>query len=116
MSRPDRSSAGRSRQVPYIYGEPAMGRHNRRRRAALEAEANVRRWCANRGVRLVISNEGHHWRFSTAEWVAEWWPSSAKLVFDKDWNRATHVHDSSQVLAKLQGRLGREAANDLPNA
>src|SRR5437667_6387564 len=63
-SIPDSVSAGRSRIVPYYRGEDFRMRHARRLSANLEQEANVRRWCGQRGLTLRITNEGHHWQRS----------------------------------------------------
>lgn len=104
MPIPDARHAGRSRAVPYIYGEPSDARHGRRIAAALKVEGKVRAWCGNARVALVISNEGHHWRFTRGTELAEWWPSSAKLVFGKRWHEGIHVHDATQLLRELKAR------------
>jgi hypothetical protein len=54
----------------------------------------------------MIKNEGHHWIFQRDKLRAEWWPSSAKLVFDKNWNRGVHTHDYKQVLQLIERRWG----------
>src|SRR5437899_12506595 len=82
-SIPDSVSAGRSRIVPYYRGEDFRMLHARRLSANLEQEANVRRWCGQRGLTLRITNEGHHWQIADGGFLAEWWPSSAKLVIGK---------------------------------
>lgn len=33
--------------------------------------------------------------------VAEWWPSSAKLVLDRKYERGVHAHDYEQVMRYL---------------
>ena len=82
-SIPDRISAGGSRIVPYYRAEDFRSRHSRRLTANLEQEA---RWCQQRGLTLRITNEGHHWQITDGGFVAEWWPSSAKLVIGKHWH------------------------------
>jgi hypothetical protein len=39
-------------------------------------------WAA--GTTLRITNEGHHWQIADGGFLAEWWPSSAKLVIGKN--------------------------------
>ena len=109
MSHPDARSAGRSREVPYVYGEEPGARHDRRLRAALESESRVRAWCGNAGVDLSITNEGHHWHFRRGGAAADWWPSSAKLVLDQRWAEGIHIHDTHQLLRELKARFNGEA-------
>src|SRR5207253_9170650 len=100
-SIPDIVSAGRSRIVPYYRGENFRMRLARRLSANLEQEANVRRWCGQRGLTLRITNEGHHWQIADGGFLAEWWPSSAKLVIGKKIGRA-----SCRERVEIEGELG----------
>jgi hypothetical protein len=84
-----RSSA--RRQEPhrtYRHGEHFKARHARRLDANLEQEVKVREWCRQRGLTLRITN---------GNFLAEWWPSSAKLVIGKSWLHAIHCHDDKQT-------------------
>lgn len=101
-SIPDRVSAGRSRTVPYYRGEDFRTRHARRLSANLEEEANVRRGCEQRGLTLRITNHGHHWQIAGESFLAEWWPSSAKLVIAKKWHDGIHCHDYKQALKVIE--------------
>ena len=101
-SIPDRISAGGSRIVPYYRAEDFRSRHSRRLTANLEQEAKVRRWCQQRGLTLRITNEGHHWQITDGGFVAEWWPSSAKLVIGKRWQDGIHCHDYKQALKIIE--------------
>ena len=101
-SIPDSVRAGRSRIVPYYRGEDFRMRHARRLSANLEQEANVRRWCGQRGLKLRITNEGHHWQITDGGFLAEWWPSSAKLVIGKKWHDGIHCHDYKQALKVIE--------------
>jgi len=101
-SIPDSVSAGRSRIVPYYRGEDFRMRHARRLSANLEQEANVRRWCGQRGLTLRITNEGHHWQIADGGFLAEWWPWSAKLVIGKKWHDGIHCHDYKQALKVIE--------------
>jgi hypothetical protein len=44
------------------------------------AEPQVRAWAEQHGCSLRVLNNGHHWLIEKPGFVAEWWPSSAKLV------------------------------------
>jgi hypothetical protein len=102
-SIPDRVSAAKSRMVPYQPGEDFRTRHARRLSANLEQEANVRRWCQQRGLILRITTAGHHWPITDGYFLAEWWPSSAKT---RDWQMLAQRiprHDYKQVLEGHRG-------------
>lgn len=98
----DRHNAGRSAIVPYRPGERAMDRHQRRLVVNLDHEGEARAWCEANGVRFRITNDGHHWRFDKQGHVIEWWPSSAKLVINKRWDRGVHTHDYQKALAIVE--------------
>jgi hypothetical protein len=100
-------SAGKSRIVPYRHGEDFRTRHARRLNANIEQEAAVRRWCQQRGLTLRITNEGHHWQIAGGAFLAEWWPSSAKLVIGKRWLEGIHCHDYKQALKVIGDFYGR---------
>lgn len=101
----DRTTAGRSASVPYIPGEEPGARHARRHGEAQANEERARVFCRQVGLSLSVCNHGHHWIFSLSEphrmFVAEWWPSSAKLVVQKKWEKGIHVHDVDQVIGVL---------------
>jgi hypothetical protein len=101
-SIPDRMRAGKSHIIPYYRNEDFRTRHARRLDANLQHQANVRLWCEQRGLMLRITNEGHHWQFTDGYFLAEWWPSSAKLVIGKKWHHGIHCHDYKQVLKVIE--------------
>jgi hypothetical protein len=101
-SIPDSLNAGRSRIVPCRRGEDFTSRHSRRLNANLDQAAEVRRWCVQRGLTLRITNEGHHWQITDGAFLAEWWPSSAKLVIGKRWHAGIHCHDHKQALRVIE--------------
>jgi hypothetical protein len=105
MAIPDRHSAGRSRRVPYVYGEPAEKRHERRLLAALADEKRLLTWCTREGIEINIRNEGHHWTMTRGNLLAEWWPSSAKFVWCQQWADGVHIHDTVQLLRELKKRF-----------
>ena len=106
----DAVSAGKSRLVPYRHGEDFRTRHARRLSANIEQEAAVRRWCQQRGLTLRITNGGHHWQITGGAFLAEWWPSSAKLVIGKRWHAGIHCHDYKQALKVIEGFYGRQGS------
>jgi hypothetical protein len=56
---------------------------------------------------LRINNGGHHWIFERDKFFAEWWPSSAKLVFQRQYQRGVHVYDWTQAAREIERRLPR---------
>jgi hypothetical protein len=101
----DRSSAGRSSIVPFVPGEDSGDRHDRRLSANLCDENDARAAAKAIGLVLKIANDGHHWMFTSPGFVADWWPSSAKLVFNKEFRRGVHCHDWQQALQEIEKRL-----------
>jgi hypothetical protein len=79
-----------------------MERHTRRLHSNLRYEAEVSEWCRRRGFALRITNQGHHWQLKKDRFLAEWWPSSAKLVINKQWNRGYHCHDFRQAMEFIE--------------
>jgi len=118
----DRRNAGHSAVVPFRPGEDTSDRHYRRKGVARRMLDAAQDWCLLNGVALLVKNEGHHWLF---RWVcseeevlsrgviletvkqkrriciAEWWPSSAKLIFDKLWRGGVHCDGWLQVQKEL---------------
>ncbi|MFH0981850.1 MAG: hypothetical protein V2A79_09955 [Planctomycetota bacterium] len=100
----DTSGCGKSDVVPYRPAETWHERHTRRLASAMLRAAEVHNWCDLHGIRLNVSNGGHHWRFALGPKVAEWWPASAKLVFQRGYHQGTHCHDAVQLLESLRRR------------
>lgn len=78
----------------------------------------MQRMFADYGVRLEISNGGHHWRFYLFDpngpevlrvsrkvlKFAEWWPSSGKLALDRDYKaikRADTALEAERILGEF---------------
>lgn len=102
----DVKSLGPSRLVPYDPAEPDSDRHRRRLRSAAEHKGSVATWGYIKGIGIRISEDSQHWTFAKHPHVAEWWPSSAKLVFDRQYARGIHAHDVEQVKAEITRRWG----------
>ena len=101
MKYRDRRTLGRSELVPFLPDESASERHSRRLHANLEARTDVASALTNAGFDLVVKNDGQHWIIRKGEIVWEWWPSSAKLVRNKNWRAGVHCHDYKQLLNAL---------------
>ena len=75
-----------------------MERHARRKSVALASVPAFEAWCSENEWKITVKNDGHHWILVYRDGtLAEWWPSSAKLVFEKRWNQGWHCHDVNQV-------------------
>lgn len=72
-------------------------RHARRLEVNLENRKVLENWCRSNRWTFEIKNNGHHWMFRKTGVLVEWWPSSAKLVRDKQWTNGVHIHDYLQV-------------------
>lgn len=97
---------GQSRIVPFIPGEHPMARHNRRMATNLAYQETVAQRCRAHAIEFQVKNQGHHWIFNLDGRLAEWWPSSAKFVFQKRWHEGHHVHDFEQAWKLLVREWG----------
>ena len=108
----DKTNLGPSKLVPYKAGESPKKRHARRLAVAMSHEKDVRAWCEEKHVSLKIHNGGHHWMFQRGGCLVEWWPSSAKLVVNKQWKKGYHVHDYTQLLPVLASQYRETLKHD----
>lgn len=97
----DAHKVGNSDLVPFKPDETPKERHERRKNAAADAQESIAKWCEEHTVEMIVSNDGHHWRFLKEKNTVEWWPSSAKMVVNKRWKDGLHVHDFKQVISIL---------------
>lgn len=102
----DVGGVGRSDLVPFIPGEKPMERHDRRLVTNCQYVDDVEAECKRIGVDLKIHNGSHHWRFKKGAQEADWWPSSAKMVFNQKWSSGLHVYDVQQALREIKRRWG----------
>ncbi len=106
---PDATSAGRSDLCEWRPGEAPKNRHERRRRTAKRFRDALVAWCKEQGIELAVKNDGHHWHMKKdGKVLAEWWPSSAKLVLRQRWREGIHTHDAKQVREILEQLLEKE--------
>lgn len=104
MKYQDTKSLGRSLVCPYKEGESASKRHKRRLKTNLNMSEMLNQWCKDHGIEVHRSNGGHHWQLIAGKKIAEWWPSTAKLVFDKNWTRGIHCHDVNKLMSAVGKR------------
>lgn len=100
----DREHVGHSVFVPKRRHEHPKARHDRRKDSATAMEAELATFCATNRCTLSITNERHHWKITRGRYIAEWWPSTAKLVLDRRYRHGIHAHDVFQVMAILASR------------
>lgn len=102
----DKSTVGRSAIVPFIRGESSKQRHRRRKRSNLEIFEAIKNEFDLLKLSVEIKNDGHHWiiRNEDQSLLCEFWPSSAKLVFEMEYKNGIHCHDATQVLQIIRNR------------
>jgi hypothetical protein len=76
-------------------------RLERRLSRTLNLEVEVAGWAAQHGLTLRVLNDGHHWLLQKPGFVAEWWPSSARVVLNRDCLRGRHAPHWAQVAALI---------------
>lgn len=101
----DVRKVGGSASVPFISGEDPSDRHARRKIRAAQDLSLFKQWCSRRGLSASVQNEGHHWIVQGQSFYAEWWPSSAKLVLNRRYERGIHCHDVEQVQRAIQDEM-----------
>jgi hypothetical protein len=86
-------------------------RRDRRTQRASQLEPQVRAWAEQHGCSLRVLNDGQHWLFQKPGFMAEWWPSSAKLVVNRDYTHDHHAPHWTELVAVMQQHL---AASRIP--
>jgi hypothetical protein len=74
-------------------------------------EAQVRAWAEQHGCSLRVLNGGHHWLFQKPGFMAEWWPSSAKLAVGRDYLHDHHAPHWKDVRSVLEQHLSAAPPN-----
>lgn len=101
----DTRSAGSSKEVPFIAGETAGQRHDRRGKRAKEDYASAAVLLEGHGWNVRLVDYGSHWIITRDRSVVEWWPSTAKCVINKKWKSGIHVHDTLQLIKVIERRF-----------
>lgn len=89
---------------PVLGVEGYKRRHERRYERAMREQSTLVEWCAVLEIKLGIHNQGHHWRMTRDGHSADWWPSTAKLVFDSKYAAGVHTHTIQQVMELVTKR------------
>lgn len=112
----DRRSAGSSKIVPFQSGEQSSDRHERRLSTNLSYRDEVKAFCQQHSISLRINNGGHHWILVKEKNRLEWWPSSAKMVWNQQWSKGIHVHDYQQFIEQARRLFGLpdDTSNEAP--
>jgi hypothetical protein len=97
MGKPDKHDGGRSDEVPFVPGESAKERHQRRFEFAVDNRGEMRKFCMEHEIEFKMANNREHWIFIKGTQVVEWWPRTAKLVINKKWEDGIHTHSPGMV-------------------
>lgn len=101
----DKKSVGRSSIIPFKKDEKWDARHKRRLGANLHFKDKLGNWCKKNGVSFEVKNEGHHWLFIKGATKIDWWPSSAKVIFNQVWDEGIHCHDYKQLIKVIEKKF-----------
>lgn len=100
------SHGHRPPRAPLDPHEYMRQRRERRLNRNTSAAQQAKIWADQKGFTCRIHNDGHHWIWQKAGLVAEWWPSSAKLVLNRKYDRSFQVHDWTGVIPFLESEAG----------
>lgn len=103
MARNRDRKAGRSKVFHYRHNESWQERHARRLATAYRFRSQLEAWCAMVGLKLNVNRDV--WRLRKPGFVATWWPSTAKLVFNGHFTGSLHVHDYVQLIDQVRKEL-----------
>lgn len=98
----DRFNVGKSDICPKDKAESPKARHERRLGINLRCRQRLENFCKANGFRFTVKNEGHHWQMWLGKWQFDWWPSTAKLIINQQWEKGMHMHDYQQVTNVLK--------------
>lgn len=87
-------------------------RRERRMKRTSSLESAVRAWAERRGCSLRVLNDGHHWLFQKQDFMAEWWPSSARLAVNRDYGNSIHAPHWAEVVAVLEQHFSTAPSSD----
>jgi len=85
----------------YKRDERSGDRHNRRLETNKQYADKLRNYCRSNGLSFEIKNEGLHWQIKRGEVTIDWWPSTAKMVVNQQYDQGIHVHDITQIKSYL---------------
>jgi len=95
MSQHRMPRARRSAVAPFVPGEEAQDRHQRRLEVALAMADEARQRLAELGLTLKVSPDGgQHWQVMDHDGrIAEWWPQTGRYVALGNYRRPQKFHD-----------------------
>jgi hypothetical protein len=88
-------------EVKYDPNELPAERHDRRHFIAKRQSQRLGNYCRSNGFKFRVLNEGQHFQIERGVMVLDWWPRTAKMVVNKKWKQAIHVHDTKQIISYL---------------
>jgi hypothetical protein len=65
-------------------------------------ESAVRAWAERQGCSVRVLNDGQHWLFQKRGFMAEWWPSSARVAVNRHYGSDIHAPHWADVVSALQ--------------
>ena len=77
-------------------------RRARRMERTARLEDQVAAWASQHRCSLRVLSGGHHWLIQKPGFMAEWWPSSARLAVNRDYDRLIHAPNWADVVNALQ--------------
>lgn len=98
----DNSKSRFKAQIRHIDGEASGDRHDRRQLHNVGRLGRLRGYCNSNGFDLTVTNEEIHWQIKRGKITIDWWPRTAKMVVNKQWERGIHVHDVGQIICYLE--------------
>jgi hypothetical protein len=101
----DVKKLGHSKIAPYVEGESGQARHNRRKKTANDLEDKLRAFAKQNAFEFKVTNNGHHFTLKKGKFIAEWWPSTAKLVINKRWSQGIHCYDYKQMIKMIRSHM-----------
>lgn len=75
-------------------------------------EQSIREWATGAGLALSVRNGGEHWIFERPGFLAEYWPSTRRLVINKRWKKAAFPADAAELRRLIEKRLPRPARRE----
>jgi len=67
-----------------------------------ETTRKLKEWAEKHGLFLRITNDQHHWSFyKEGKVFFEWWPSTGKMVANKEWEKSKRIRDTAHLMAVM---------------
>ncbi len=76
-------------------------RHQERKEFNLKRRKRLEDWANKHGYTFKVMNQSH-WILTRKTKRCEWWPGTAKLVINQQFDRGIHAHDWLQVIDVIE--------------